>query len=137
MKKNKIKSKGHNEPQVAAAYPVFGVDFDVTGQQVLHNVDVAGPGGHVQRRAAQLQRCTPAETVTGSYLCHPPHCRAQHLRYGAAGFGTNVSHLISDFEVSAMAPQGFDDLQAAPSAGPVDGPGAQLKHTEGGTHSLL
>lgn len=53
-------------PQVAAAYPVFGVDLDATGQQVLHDVDVAGPGGHVQRRAAQLQRCTPAEAVTGS-----------------------------------------------------------------------
>lgn len=38
----------------AAAYSVFAVYFDAAGQQVLHDIDVAGPGGHVQRRAAQL-----------------------------------------------------------------------------------
>lgn len=123
---------GHMEPETAAAHPVFGVDFDATGQEVLYDVDVAGPGGHVQRRAAQLQRCTPADTVTGSYLCHPPLCRAQPRWCVHTSPATNGSHLISGVQVGSVAPQGFDDLQAPPSAGPVEGPGAQLERTEGG-----
>lgn len=58
----------------AAAYSVFAVDFDVTGQQVLDDIDMANPGGHVQRRAAQLQR------RTGSNLCHTV-VHNSHLRY--------------------------------------------------------
>lgn len=38
-------------------------------------------------------------------------------------------HLISNVQVSPVALQGFDDFQASPSAGPVYGSGAQLKHS--------